>query len=119
MKFSTPLLTLFTVTFVWICSATTLCAQEKLYRYFELDIKSLTTEQSQDIASHVANQRVMELHASCPDKQKMVIKVDASYPKRVPEIEEELKALAGKSVKSKNILSVRSVPVTERNEICQ
>lgn len=119
MKFSTPLVSLFLVVFCWLSSAATLSAQEKFYRYFELDIKSLNEDQVQNMVEDLAGERVMELHASCPDKQKIVVKVDAAYPKRVPVIEEEIKEIAAKSVKSKNILSVRSVPLTERNEICQ
>lgn len=119
MKSFYPLCTLFLISFFLLCGTTSMSAQDKYYRYFELNIKTLTQDQAQLLTGDLNGKSGFELHATCPDKGKIVVKVDTAYPKRVPEIEEELKAFAGQRVKSKNILSVRTVPMDERNEICQ
>lgn len=103
-----------TVLFTDPCSA-----QDKYYRYFELEAKSISENQSQNLKADFDKHEFMHVHATCPDKNTLVIAVDAQYPKRIEEMQEEISAVAGSVLKSRNITSLKSVPASERDLNCQ
>lgn len=94
-------------------------AQEKYFRYFEVEVKARSEMQSESIREVFSRHSHMSLEAVCPDKNRLVIAVDASYPKRIEAMEEEITAAVGEILKTKNIQSVRTVPATERGKNCR
>lgn len=94
-------------------------AQEKYFRYFEVETKTLSEAQSERIRSAFAVHPQMKLEAACPDLNLLVIAVDASYPKRIDAMAEEITATTGEILKTKNIQSVKTVPAAERGQNCR
>ncbi len=94
-------------------------AQEKYFRYFEVETKSLSEAQSERIRAAFEAHPQMQLEAACPDLNMLVIAVDASYPKRIDAMEEEITKTAGEILKTKNIQSVKTVPAAERGQNCR
>jgi len=94
-------------------------AQDQYFRYFELEAKSLSESQSQKLEADFNGHKFMHIHTTCPEKNTLVIAVDAKYPKRMSAMREEITALAENVLKSRNITSLKSVPASERDFNCQ
>ena len=94
-------------------------AQEKYFRYFELEAKIVSESQSQKLSADFGDHEHMHVYAVCPDRKTFVIAVDANYPKRIDDMREEITGMAENVLKSRNITSLKSVPANERDLNCQ
>lgn len=95
-------------------------AQERYFRYFEVYSASISDADLIEIKSKLEKQEFMSLYASCPSSHKIMIAVDASYPKRINDIEKELMDMVvGKNARKKETVQIRSIAASERNQICQ
>ncbi|MCA1752221.1 MAG: hypothetical protein ABR572_00365 [Cryomorphaceae bacterium] len=111
---STALLLLQAVLFIDPCAA-----QDKYFRYFELEAKSLSESQTQKLEADFEKHEFMHVHATCIEKKKFVIAVDAQYPKRIEDMTEDVREMAEGVLKSRNIASLNTVPASERDLSCQ
>ncbi len=110
----------FSLFFVAQFTANECYAQEKYFRYFEVYSASISDADLIEIKSKLEKQDFMSLYASCPSAKKIMVAVDASYPKRINDIEKELiDMVAGKNSRKKETVQIRSIAASERNQICQ
>lgn len=95
-------------------------AQEKYFRYFEVHSPSFSETELNSVKAKLEKQEFMALYASCPTVNKLVVAVDASYPKRIQAIEKEIiEMVAGKNARRQEAVLIKSVAASERNQICQ
>lgn len=116
------ILSLFAFAFLFFSqiTASECCAQEQYFRYFEVHSPSLSDADLNSIKSKLEKQEFMAVYATCPSTNKLLIAVDASYPKRIDDIEMELSDLVlGKNARKKESAHIRMIPASERNQICQ
>jgi hypothetical protein len=94
-------------------------AQDKYFRYFELETNAVSESQWQKLSTDFGDHDHMHVHAACPEMKTFVIAVDAEYPKRIDDMRKEISDMTENVIKSRNITSLESVPKSERDLNCQ
>lgn len=93
-------------------------AQDKYFRYFVVETKTLRSDDLADISARLARNEFMSVYSSCPEKMSLVLQVDAAYPKRIEEVKNEITSIIASTLKARNVLSVKDIPLAERNQTC-
>jgi hypothetical protein len=103
-----------------ILFSTSLPAQEstQYFRYYEVKLDQSIRVQT-DIRADIFGEKPFEIYGSCDSKNSVVVKVPANYPKRVYQIEEELKNAFSQALKESKITSLSPLKATDTESFCQ
>ena len=88
------------------------------YRYFEVKLEQ-SVDMEKDIRSELFSQTPFQLRTSCNSRNSVLVAVRADYPKRVYQIEDELKTVIQSRISSDNIQSIHTVSALDLESFCQ
>lgn len=92
--------------------------QQAYYRTFSVELKSMDQEMEQSLRALFDNRDFFRLEDVCTDGNKILVAVDASYPKRVNDIISELTTTLSDELGKRKVLAVESIPFSEKNTYC-
>lgn len=72
-----------------------------------------------NIRSDLFSQTPFQLRTSCNSKNSFLVAVRADYPKRVYQIEDELKTVIQNRISSDNVQSIHTVSAVDLESFCQ
>lgn len=110
---------LLSIFFFLLLGANESFAQDQYFRYFQIDTEQLDSGQLSAIHEELIKHPSMEVFANCPEKHTLLVAVNAKYQKRIDDIKSELVAMTGKLSRNQAPPDVQSVPLAERDSICQ
>jgi len=88
------------------------------FRYFEIELtQSVNLEE--DVRSDLFSDTTFELRSSCGAKNSFIVAVPANYPKRVYQIEEEIKTSLQSTISSDKIESLHTISAIDLESFCQ
>jgi len=125
MKLDSPLnLKIFIIFLFCINSGYQANAQESstdtatYFRYFKLETGQLTSDQISKLEASFNNHKSIKLKSSCLDGKSMLLAVDASYPKRIEDVEAEIISITTNRLSKGDIRSVVSVALPDISNFC-
>lgn len=92
--------------------------QEVYYRTFSVELKSMDQAMEQSLHSLFDNREFFQLEDICPSGNKILVAVDAGYPKRVNDIISELTSTLSDQFGKRKVVGVESIPFSEKNTYC-
>lgn len=111
---------IFVLTFGLLFLSVSTAAQEttQYFRYFEVLFERSFDVQSND-HTDLLGEKPFKIHSSCSAKNSIIVKVPADYPKRVYQIENDLRDEINDALNSDKIKSLRQLKATEPESFCQ
>jgi hypothetical protein len=88
------------------------------FRYFEIELEQ-SVDLEKDIRSDIFRETPFQLRSSCTSRNSILVAVPADYPKRVHEIEAELKTSLKRIVSTKKIESLQTIKAIDLDSFCQ
>ncbi|MFT6996347.1 MAG: hypothetical protein ACJAQ4_000086 [Cryomorphaceae bacterium] len=88
------------------------------FRYFEIELEQ-SVDLEKDVKSDLFSETPFQLRSSCNSRNSIVVAVPANYPKRVPQIEEELKTSLQSVFSSDKIESLHTITALDLESFCQ
>jgi len=88
------------------------------YRYFEIELRQ-SVDAGKDLKSNLFGEKPFQIHATCKLKNSVVISVPADYPKRVHQIEEEIKNSLKTVISEDKIESLHTIKALDLESFCQ
>ncbi len=120
----TPCLKIFIALFICFISGYQVNAQksssepEAYFRYFKLETGHLTSVQLSNLENSFDNHREIKMKSSCIDGKSVLLAVNASYPKRIEAIREEIMSICSAHFSRADIRSVISVALPDITNFC-
>jgi len=93
-------------------------AQQAYYRTFSVELKSMDEGMQQSLQTLFDNRDFYRLEDICAEGNKILVAVDASYPKRANDIISELTTTLSDEFGKRKVLGVESIPHSEKNTYC-
>jgi hypothetical protein len=88
------------------------------YRYFEVSFEQ-SIDSQRDVTSDLFNKTPFQLRSACSSRNSIIVAVPADYPKRVHQIEDELKTSLQSAFSSDKIESLQTIKATDLESFCQ
>lgn len=93
-------------------------SEDVYYRTFSVELKTLNQETEGTLDALFSQRDFFKLQGVCTEGSKILIGVDAQYPGRVKDIKLEIDKMLSDQLGKRKILSVESVPFSEKNNYC-
>jgi hypothetical protein len=95
-------------------------AQEstEYFRYFEIELEQ-SVHLEKDIRSDLFSETPFQMHSSCSLKNSIIVAVPAEYPKRVHQIEDDLKTSLQSVISLDKIEALHTITALDLESFCQ
>ncbi|HLV52515.1 MAG TPA: hypothetical protein VKY29_00740 [Cryomorphaceae bacterium] len=93
-------------------------AEKTYHRVFEIRVDHWSADELQSV-ERTLTEGVMELRERCAEKQTFLIAVDASYPKRVGDIREEIRTRLEETFSPDRVHKIESIPHQKSVNYCK
>lgn len=87
------------------------------FRYFEVKLEQ-SVDLEQRVNANLFRETPFSIHSTCSSRQTVIVAVSADYPKRVLQIEEELRITLKDIISTEKIKSVQTVKVSNLETLC-
>lgn len=120
----TPSLRIFIPLFICLISVYQADAQKSIsetetyFRYFKLETGTLTSVQLTKLKASFDDHRSIKMKSSCVDGKSVLLAVNASYQKRIEDIEAEILSICSDHLSNADIRTVISVPLPDITNFC-
>lgn len=104
---------------LFFAEAQTPPTQATYYRYFTVTLDKLGPAQIASLRSKFSENDAFSVENSCNTGQKILIAVDASYPRRINEIKKEIENIAAKALQGNTIITTEAIAADEKNNFCK
>lgn len=114
-------LNIYTILFVLSvnCVHAQVSPNTKYYRYFTVELKKMSTEDFDILTSNQEESATFLFENICDASSKVLVAVDASYPKRVEEMKLEIEEIIHSKLPDVKIRATESISVSDEQNFCQ
>ena len=92
--------------------------EQSYYRTFSIELKNFDQETEQKLYNLFIPIPHFQIKDVCTEGRKILVAVEASYPKRVNDIKAELQDFISNELGKRRVLEVVSIPFAEQNSYC-
>lgn len=93
-------------------------SEPQYYHSFVVEFKSLDQSTEQALGGLFNQREYLKIESSCREGNKILIAVNADYPKRVEAIKSEINEMLTDKLGKRKVVSVANIPSTEKNTYC-
>jgi len=88
------------------------------YRYFEIELKQ-SVDIKNDVKADLLRETPFLIHVTCGARNSVIVAVPADYPKRVHQIEDEIKSSLESVISTKKSKSLHTIKAIDLDSFCQ
>lgn len=92
---------------------------EEYFRHFQIQVKNLSQEEFRSLQNQAKSDSVFEVLEYCSSASSILLRVSANHPKRVEEIQSEIKELVSEEVAKRRIIEVKHISYQDQFNFCK
>lgn len=92
---------------------------QRYYRYFTVEFKKINSGDFQALTANQRESATITFKNICSTSSKVLVAVDASYPKRVEDMKLEIESLINSKLPNAKIKATENISVSDEPNFCQ
>ncbi len=93
--------------------------QPEYYRYFTVNVQDLTSSEFDQFTAKRANSQTYEFNAFCNSSSLVLVRCDASIPKRIEDMKADVREILKNQFSSARIESISSISYSDQLNFCK
>ncbi len=93
-------------------------SQTKYYRYFTVEVENISQAEFDQLSASRESNNHLQFEEICPIKELVLVTYDASVPKRIDDMEAEIKGALSAQFPSKEISNVETLVYSDKTNFC-
>lgn len=94
-------------------------SQPEYYRYFTVNVQELTNREFDQFTTSRANTETYKFDAFCNSTSRVLVRCDASIPKRIDDMKADVREILKKQFSSARIESISSISYSDQLNFCK
>lgn len=91
----------------------------RYYRYFTVELKKINSEDFQALTANQRESDIVSFKNICNSSSKILVAVDASYPKRIDDMVTEIESIIHSKLPNAKIRATENISVSDEPNFCQ